>query len=144
MPEPSPGFAVMTAVRRKRLRTNIETWDYLDPNATTLSDEQGVMLSLQIDFYGATSGDWVTEFTTLWRSTYGCTQLAGADPAHPVCQPLYHGEPLMAPLDDSEMQYEERWTVEAFLQYNPVTTVPQDFMNAAEVSLINVDEKYPP
>jgi hypothetical protein len=51
---------------------------------------------------------------------------------------------MLAPLEDDELQYEQRWTIEAFLQYNPVVTVPMQFADTASVTLINVDEAYPP
>jgi hypothetical protein len=50
----------------------------------------------------------------------------------------------MVPLVTGEEQYLERWTVRAVLQYNPVTTVLQDYAGSATVNVINVDERYPP
>lgn len=145
MPPAAPGFAMMQATLTKRLRTNQETWD-LTPNAdpTSFATEQGTQLRMQLDLYGESSGDWAVILCTLLRSEYACTVLAGLDPANPVCQPLYAGDPFNAPLDDSEAQYESRWTIEAILQYNPVTTVPMQFADTLEVTLINVDETYPP
>jgi hypothetical protein len=48
------------------------------------------------------------------------------------------------PYKTGEEQYNRRWTVLASLQYNPVTTLPQQFADAADVEVINVDERYPP
>lgn len=144
MPPASPGFVSMQFMDAPRLRTNVVTWDELNPLATELEVEQGTRLRAQIDCYGSTSGDLSTMLSTLLRDETGCIALAGADPANPVCQPLYTGEPMLAPLEDDEEQYEQRWTIEAFLQYNPVTSVPMQFANTASVTLINVDEAYPP
>lgn len=144
MPPAAPGFAMMQATVTKRLRTNQETWDLTDPNPSSIAIEQGTQIRVQLDLYGADSGDWGVILCTLLRSEYACTVLAGADPANPTCVPLYSGDPFQGPLDDSEAQYESRWTVEAILQYNPVTTVPMQFADTLEVTLINVDETYPP
>jgi hypothetical protein len=142
MPAASPGFAMMQATATKRLRTNQDSWAGLAP--VSLATEQGTQVRMQLDLYGANAGDWAVILSTLLRSEYACTILAGADPTAPVCQPLYSGDPFQGPLDDSEAQYESRWTVEAVLQYNPVTTVPQDFADTLSVTLINVDVTYPP
>ena len=145
MPPAAPGFAMMQATLTKRLRTNQDTWD-LTPNAnpTSLATEQGTQIRMQLDLYGAAAGDWAVIMCTLLRSEYACTALAGDDPANPVVVPLYAGDEFQAPLDDSEQQYESRWTLEAILQYNPVTTVPAQFADTLTVTLINVDETYPP
>lgn len=145
MPLASPGFATMQLTRGQRLNTNIDTWDLTDPAPTLIDSETHWQERMQIDLYGASSGDWARVFAGLWRDETGCLALAGAGGlANPTCQPLYHDEPLLAPLDDDEKQYEQRWTVPAYLQYNPVTSVPQDFANTLSVTLINVDEAYPP
>lgn len=75
---------------------------------------------------------------TLLRDETACVALA------PTCQPLYSSDATLVPLDDDEQQYEQRWMIEAVLQYNPVTTTPMQFANTLEVTLINVDETYPP
>lgn len=144
MPPAAPGFAMMQLQRTKRLRTNQDTYDLTNPDPTEIETEQGTELRLQLDLYGASSGDWGVILSTLLRSEYAYTVLAGADPANPITVPLYSSDAFLAPLDDSEQQYENRWTIEAILQYNPVTTVPMEFADTLTVTLINVDETYPP
>lgn len=145
MPPASPGFAMMQATVTKRLRTNEESWDLTQGgNPTSIATEQGTQLRMQLDLYGASAGDWAVVMCTLLRSEYACTALAGDDPTNPIVVPLYANDEFLAPLDDSEAQYESRWTVEAILQYNPVTTVPMQFADTLTVTLINVDETYPP
>lgn len=144
MPPASPGFVTMQATTTKRLRTNQEVWDLTDPDPSSIDTEQGTQLRMQLDCYGAASGDWAVMLCTVLRSDYGCVQLAGTDPTNPVVVPLYASDESLSPLDDSEAQYEERWTLEAILQYNPVTTVPAQFADTLTVTLINVDETFPP
>lgn len=138
MPAAQPGFVVMTLIHRARLRTNVDTWDESNPAPTTIEHEQGVQLRMQLDLYGSSSGEWADMLSTLLRDDVGCAALA------PACQPLYSEDPRLAPLIDTEEQYEARWILEAVLQYNPVTSTPMQFADAASVGLINVDEAYPP
>ena len=137
-PAASPGFITYQAILQKRLNTNIETWDPTDPAPTIVSAEMHVDMLLQIDCYGAASLSWATMLQTLLRSNAGCVALA------PVCQPLYTDDPHMMPLDDTEEQYEQRWVVEAHIQYNPVTGVTVQFANALNATLIEVQEAYGP
>lgn len=134
-PPTPPGFVLFQAIGKARLRTSIDTWTGDDPS--TLSVEQGVELTMQIDCYGPNSSDWADMITTLWRDPYGCAALA------PSCQPLYADDARMIPLVDSEEQYEERWSVDARLQYNPVVTPAQDFADVATIKLVDVNEAYP-
>jgi|SRR5579863_9880298 len=132
-----PGFCVMTIIGMRRLRTNIDTWATVgDP--TSISSEMGAEIRVQVDFYGPTAQDWAAAFMTQFRDDIGVQALA------PTCAPLYADDARMVPLEDTEDQYEQRWLVEAVLQYNPVTTNAQQFADALTVTDVNVDEAFPP
>lgn len=136
---PEGGFVAMTALLQRRLATNIERTNdpFPGPEEGTRAVQQNTRVEMQLDFYGPLSGDWAAMAETLWRDEQGCALLA------PDCQPLYADSAVMAPLVDGEEQYQQRWTLRAFLQYNPVTTLPQQFAGEAHVGLINVEERYP-
>lgn len=135
--QPAGDHVIMTVVSHKRLRTNVTT--YVDePGNGRAQMELGAKLGVQIDFYGGKAADWAIMFNTAFRDEYGVTALA------PTCAPLYADEGRMLPLVTGEEQYLVRWMLEAMLQYNPVTTTPQDFFDTATVGLINVDVEYPP
>lgn len=140
--QPVGDHIVITPLFRARLRTNIPTDhpppDGPDPNGT-VSYEQGTRLEIQVDFYGETAAsNWMDAFTTVFRSEYAVDALA------PTCAPLYADDGRMVPLVTGEEQYLERWMVRAVLQYNPVTTAPQQYADTLGITLINVDERYPP
>lgn len=140
--QPVDDHIVLTPIYRNRLRTNITTDnpppDGPDPNGT-VAMEQGTKLEIQVDFYGETAAsNWMDQFTTVFRSEYA------VDALKPTCSPLYADEGTQMPLVTGEEQYLERWLVRAFVQYNPVTTAPQQYADTLEVTLTNVDEKYPP
>lgn len=138
MPPASPGFVVMTMLGMRRLRTNINTWAAAPAYPTAITHEAAFKIHVQVDFYGATSMDWAAAFATLFRDDSGFRALA------PICAPLYADEARMAPLDDSEDQYERRWSVDAYLDYSPTTTDAMQFADTLTVTTVNVDETYPP
>lgn len=138
IPQAAPGFVYMTIIDQQRLRTNIDTWDETNPAPTGLTAEQGMKVTCQIDCYGANAADWAAMLTTLWRDDYGCLAMA------PNCAPLYADEARLIPLIDSESQYTARYSITAYLQYNPVTTFPMQFADVLNVNLIDVDEAYSP
>lgn len=138
MPAASPGFVGMTAMLQDRIMTNLDLWNPNDVNPSAISIQQSVRITMQLDCYGAASGDWATILSTVLRDEYGCTALA------PFLSPLYTEAPRFAPLVDGEQQYERRWIVPAIMQYNPVTSTPMQFADEAQITLIEIDERYPP
>lgn len=134
---PLPGFVTVQSLHTRRLRTNIDSWGTITPDPTTQTIEQGLELTVQIDCYGPTSCDWANTLSTLLRDNYGCVALA------PSCQPLYADEARMIPLVGGEEQYEERWSLDARLQVNPVVTIPQQYAKVLDLTLVNVTEKFP-
>lgn len=140
VPSPAGPYVAMTAVVTQRLATNIsgytDPFPLPDPGSRTI--EQKTQLDVQFDFYGPDSGSWAAMAEALWRDELGCELLA------PVCQPLYADTAAQVPTVTGEEQYQARWMLRASLQYNGVLTLPQQFTAAAHVTLIEVDERYPP
>ena len=135
---PLGGFVVMAMINAKRLRTNIDVTPS-GANPTTQTMEQGTQLDIQLDVYGPSAGDWAQILTTVLRDDVGCVALA------PTCQPLYADDPIRAPLDSAEEQYEDRWIIQAMIQYNPVVTVPLQYADAlGPVGIIDAQQQYHP
>lgn len=99
--------------------------------------KQAMQYTVQIDCYGPLSSDWAAMLSTMLRDEYACLSMA------PNVQPLSADDPKMMPLVDGEQQYEQRWTLTALLQYNPVTSTPMQFFDGATVGLVDVDMRYP-
>lgn len=137
-PDPVPGYVAMTANLITPHRTPVETWDNDNPSPDAIAIEQGTLVRVQLDCYGRDSADWAVMLAAALRTEYACRLLA------PVAAPLYADNPVQAPLIDSEAAYESRWIVGANLQYNPVVSTPMEFADTAEITLINIDERYPP
>lgn len=132
---PPSGFVQMQAFIEQRTTTNQDSYD---PDAQTLAAQSNTRVEVQLDFYGPLSMNWAKMVSTLFRDDYGCANLA------PTCQPLWADEAIQSALVDGEEQYEERWTLRSYVQYNPVTTVGQQSATALAVVAINVDERYKP
>ena len=101
---------------------------------------QGVMVGLQVDIHGPNSADTMQILNTLFRDQYAVDVFAttGYD-----VTPLYADDPIQTTFLNGEQQIEERWTIDAILQCNPVVTVPAQFMSAVEVTTISVEATYP-
>lgn len=139
MPPPSPGFVGMRASLQSRIMTNIDSWDLAAVNPAAIDIMQAVRVSMMLECYGPTAWDWAVILSTVLRDEYGITALAPSGVA-----PLYADDPRFAPLVAGEEQYENRWLVNAVLQYNPVISTPMQFADTAEAGIINVDVEYPP
>jgi hypothetical protein len=130
---PLGGFIVMTELFQNRLATNVST--YADPTPTTgaKSSQQSTQVTVQLDCYGPDSADWAAILSTMLRDEYACEALA------PTVQPLHADDPKMLPLVDGEQQYEQRWTVSAVLQFNPVVSTPMQFFDEVHVDFVEAD-----
>lgn len=136
---PKDPCVVFTYLFQTRLRTNLHTDDdpFPTPGGTTTT-EQGTKVHVQMDFYGPQSNEWAVAAEMLWRDEYGCNMLS------PDAVPLYSDDARMVPLVTGEEQYLERYTLTVMLQWNPVTVTPQQFADALDVTIIEVDSAYPP
>lgn len=136
VPAPAGAFVGLSPPSNIPLATNVASY-----TGTQKSVERSSQITMQIDCYGAGSGDRATAISALLRDSYACEQFAasGFD-----IQPLYAGDAKQLPLVDGEQQYEERWSFEAVLQFNPVITMPQDSATSLTPVVVNVERTYPP
>jgi hypothetical protein len=104
--------------------------------AGTKTAEQDTEVTIQLDVHGPNSANNSQIITTLLRDQYGFDFFAasGID-----MEPLYSSDPRQTPFIDGEQQYEERWTIDAVMQVNPVVSVPQQY--AVVLGPVNVFEE---
>lgn len=122
VPLPNGNFILMNIIHEQQLATNEHR--YL-PVQSEAEVKQSVEVQLQLDFFGEQAGEFSRIFTHLWRDEFACEQLS-------MCQPLYADNPRYLPFTNEEERFEERWTVTAHLQYNPMVTHHQDFFTEAQ------------
>lgn len=146
---PAPGFVCFQIVTRRRLRTNIDTPDEVNQDPTDMTITEGVELGVQINCFGPEdptaavgSLDWANLLSSTLRDEFGCDffeQQLGVG----LCDPLYADEARLLQLVDGEEQYEEGWAVDAHFQLNPTTTVPQQYADTLDLTMINVQASFP-
>lgn len=95
-------------------------------------------LTIQVDIHGPLSGDNAQIIAGLLRSEYA-TQIF-AETGYEVV-PLYTSDPHQAPFLNAEQQIEYRWTIDCELQVNPIVSIPQQFFDNVQVTLIEVDSE---
>lgn len=102
---------------------------------------QPVKVTVQLDVYGPNSADNAHTISTFFRDERASSAFEsyGFD-----MTPLYADNPKFLSFVDAEMQYEDRWMIEACIQANQaVINVPQQFADQIVVGLIDVDTFYP-
>lgn len=161
----TPDFAVMTPLFKKRLATNLATYQDLVYAGRRIETAQ-TEFTIQVDFHGPSSGDNSQIFTTLWRSevatsffdttlmsqniSTGTASIVTETGAFIVATyllaaaPLYCAEPRQMAFINGENQYEERWSVDAAMQINPAIQTVQQFADQLVVNIVEVDAAYPP
>jgi hypothetical protein len=105
---------------------------------------QSAMATVQLDFHSENTveaGNMAQTIATLLRDDYGVTAFAN-QPSDVV--PLYADDPRQMPFINDQQQYEWRWILEARFQVNQQVSVPQEYADAVNVGLIEVDGRYPP
>lgn len=102
---------------------------------------QGGEWVIQLEVHGPQSAENAITITTLFRDTYAVDTFAALNPA---MAPLYADDPKQIPFINDSQQYEDRYIIEAHLQVNQTLTIPQQYMDDVEVTLIDVDATFPP
>jgi hypothetical protein len=138
VPMPKQPFVAMTLTSQNRITTNILTYNDPGTGVGMKEIEYQTQLMMQLDFYGPLSGQWAAAVAALFRDEVGVTLLGSA------CAPLYADSAQMMPLINGEEEYEQRWMVGGYLQWNPILTTPQEFADSIDITLVNVDERFPP
>jgi len=90
-----------------------------DPSVQQESISTPTQMDIQIDFYGIAAGDYCKAVKTVFRSSYAPDQFPDG------IAPLYCSNGIQGALITGEAQYEDRWSLTASMQYNPIVTVPQ-------------------
>lgn len=142
VPMPTGDFVMMTALTRKRLATNGESYPW---DAQSLSGDRIATESLeaviQVDVFGPNAADNAQIVQGLWRDRNAVTFFTDASFAG---APLYASDPRQLSFVNGQENYENRWSIDLHMQVNATITTTQDFATALDVNLVEVDAKYPP
>jgi hypothetical protein len=160
----APALFVSAPLRINTDGTGTYTLSGSAPSLPTQTMASGVLFAMQptevcvqLDVYGPNSFANSQIISTLFRDDFAIESFTSLDvPAPPQWQdipsggtisvpyngirPLYADDPRQMTQIFGEMQYELRWTVDAYLQANMIVTAPQQFAGTVNVHpLIEVD-----
>jgi hypothetical protein len=133
VPQPNGNHVIITGLFERRLRTNVNSYDDDGGSGGTKAIEQGTEIHVQFDYYGSDAANWAARVSTLFRDESAVAAMS------PEVSPLYIDDARNIPLVTGEEIYLTRFTSTAVLQYNPVTTIPQEFAGSAVVGLVEAD-----
>lgn len=105
---------------------------------------QAAQATVQLDFHSENdteAANMAQTVATLLRDDYGVTSFAN-QPSGVV--PLFADDPRQMPFVNDQQQYEWRWILEAKFQVNQQVTVSQEYADAVNVGLVEVDGRFPP
>ncbi len=120
---------------------------------------QPTEVCVQLDVYGPNSFANSQIISTLFRDDFAIQNFIDSDiPAPPQWQNIPSGGTLSVPWDGvrplyaddprqmsqvfGELQYEQRWTIDAYLQANMIVTAQQQFFDKARINPIEVDTNF--
>lgn len=114
---PLSNFASMQIVDQKRLATNIreDVLDLINGDSTQIT--QKIEISVQVDVYSETASDQSNVISTLFRDAYAYNFF----PEN--IKPLYCDDPKQLVFINDAQQYEKRFMIMLYLQYDPMVTV---------------------
>ena len=133
---PLGDFIALSPAGMRRLETNTDSY----PTITTKDMLQPMEITIRVDCYGVTACDSARLIAATFRDEFAVDAFtaSGFDIA-----PLYTTDALQMPVITGEDQYLERWTFEAVMQFNPVTTITSGSTSTPSVpTLINVITTY--
>jgi hypothetical protein len=107
-------------------------------SAGTLSIATSTEFIAQLDVHGPNSGDNAQVISNAIRSEFAVNQMAGTG-----VTPLFSDDPRQAVFETAAKQFDERWTVDVHLQITPSISTPQEFYDAVDLTLVDVDVVYP-
>jgi hypothetical protein len=132
---PPEGFVVMTNAGLDRLSFNVDNY-FSDTQLKTILTP--TRYTIQLDFYGHLSSQWVMETIALFRDEYS-TEMFPAN-----IQPLYADNAIQIPLINGAERYEQRWSLKANLQYNPIITTDQQSALEININPLPIDQTFLP
>ncbi len=128
-PPPLEDFVYMNILFKHNLFMKpITEYDPVEKKAFVENDQQ---VNFQLDFYGPGAEKNSSTFEALWKNDYSCDVLK-------KCQPLNVISSHKSPIINQTNTYERRYVVTATLQYNPVITHDQEFIEEIPINISHV------
>lgn len=136
---PKVPYIVMNPISKPRISTNLDSYETSIIGTATVATQTIVKptkFAIQLDCVDK-DGDatnWVDTLSAIWFSELGAQFFAPYGIA-----PLYNEDPKFAPWVNSENQWENRWIVNTYLQFNPALVIPTYTYPGAIVGVVDVE-----
>jgi hypothetical protein len=130
----------MQIINGRMIETPIETfgWGAAPTQVNELTPWEVVV---QIDVFGPMAQRNMQVLASLWRTPWAYGKLTTLNSK---IFPLYGSEPKQLQFVDAAQQFEPRWTIDLHTQVNYNIALDQDFASQLNITLIDVDARYPP
>lgn len=102
---------------------------------TVRQDTEAVV---QCDLHGDGAYDQCLVVQALFRDEYAVQAMEGTG-----VTPLYAEDPRQLAFITAADQYENRMSIDLHVQINPVVTIPQQFSDGVDLTVVDVDVAYP-
>lgn len=119
---------VMTILFEHSFDVSSNYYDLINEITTV---QQSVEVTMQLDFYGVEASTRSRMVSNLWKNPYTTVRLTN-------CQPLYSKDPRRTVLVNEKSIYEDRWSVDVLLQYNPEFEYDQTYLDMPTITLNNI------
>ncbi|WP_432784680.1 hypothetical protein AAEX37_01957 [Oligella sp. MSHR50489EDL] len=107
--------------------------NYKKANEQKAIVQQAREATVQLDFYGSLAQTRSQKIALLWKTSYSLRELK-------KCAPLYTKEPRRIPIVNEQNNYEDRWSLDCLLQYDPEVEHEQDYITEPPtISLTNLN-----
>ena len=115
-------------------------------SAGTKTMTQNAIATVQVDFHApdTTGGDLAQIFSTAFRDEFATSFFAALSAPLNGVSPIEADDPKQVPFINAENQYEWRWSVDCKVDIDQVVAVPQQYADAATVTVTDVTAAYPP
>lgn len=127
VPLPKPSAVVLTELMQQDLAVSAGEW-FGDDDEIAIHSQK--LLTVQIDFYGQSAGDWCSAVRTVCRTEYASSKFSNG------ISILYCDDGIQSPLISGEQQWVQRWTLTVSIQYNPIVKVAQQFADELGLNLV--------
>jgi hypothetical protein len=107
---------------------------------------QNSEITVQVDFHSidGSSADMAQTLSTTFRDPMAVDFFAALAPPLNRVAPFFADDPKLAPFRNENQQFEWRWICECSMQVNQIVGIDQQFFDAIDLAVINVDATYPP
>ena len=121
-----PGWVQITMIGPERLTANFSAYS---ADCTRRTVQHVSKFEVQLDCFGETAQEWAASICNAFRDPEFYTAFFPAG-----IRPLYADDPRQIAFTSDASQFEKRWMIRAFLQYEPKLVLPASGVTSVTVT----------